>query len=87
MNLPWNGPDELTDAVFDRGRELLSKAERPLMMHCSSGNRVGAIWLAWRMLDGKQTWDQAYAEAVQVGMKTPAFADITKAYVAKRQKG
>lgn len=86
VNLPWNGPDELTDAVFDRGRELLSKAERPLMMHCGSGNRIGPIWIAWRMLDGKQTWDQAYAEAVQIGMKTPAYADMAKAYVAKHQK-
>ncbi len=87
VNLPWNGPDELTEAVFDRGRELLSKAERPLMMHCSSGNRIGPIWIAWRVLDGGQTWEQAHKEAVQIGMKTPAYADLAKAYVAKQRPG
>jgi uncharacterized protein (TIGR01244 family) len=87
VNLPWNGPDELTDEVFDRGRKLLETAERPMMMHCSSANRVGPIWIAWRMLDGKQTWDQAHAEAVQIGMRTPAYAEKARDYVARRQAG
>jgi uncharacterized protein (TIGR01244 family) len=86
VNLPWNGPDELSDAVFDRGRELLNTAERPLMMHCSSANRVGPIWIAWRILDGGATWEAAYAEAVQIGMRTPAYADKAKAYVEQRQQ-
>ncbi|MFY9345420.1 MAG: sulfur transferase domain-containing protein [Planctomycetota bacterium] len=84
VNLPWNGPDELTDQVFDRGRELLSQAERPLMLHCSSANRIGPIWIAWRVLDGKVAWEQAHAEAVQIGMKTPAYTDKAKAYVERR---
>lgn len=87
VSLPWNGPDELTDAVFDRGRELLSTSERPLMMHCSSANRIGPIWIAWRVLDGGQTFEQAHAEAVQIGMKTPAYTDKARDYVERRRKG
>jgi len=52
VSLPWNGPDELTDAVFDEARHLLNAAERPLLLHCSSANRVGAVWIPWRVLDG-----------------------------------
>jgi uncharacterized protein (TIGR01244 family) len=87
VNLPWNGPDELTDAVLDQGRELLARGERPMMVHCSSGNRIGPLWIAWRVLDGKVSFEQAHGEAVQIGMKTPAYAEKAKAYVERRMKG
>jgi hypothetical protein len=54
-------------------------------MHCHSGNRVGAIWLAWRVLDGGLAWDKALDEAHEVGLKTPAFETRVKDYV-ERQK-
>mgnify|MGYP002378009615 CR=1 FL=1 len=87
VNLPWSGPEELTDAVFDKARELLAASERPMMMHCSSGNRIGPLWIAWRVLDGKVSMEQAHAEAVQIGMKAPAYAEKAKAYVERRSRG
>ena len=52
VSLPWNAPAELTDEVFARARELLRTAERPILLHCGSANRVGAVWLPYRVLDG-----------------------------------
>jgi uncharacterized protein (TIGR01244 family) len=85
-NVPWNGPDELTDERFDTVRELLRTAERPLLLHCSSGNRVGAMWLAYRALDDGLSYEEALREAKIVGMKTPAFETKAKSYIERRQQ-
>ncbi len=85
VTLPFSNKDELTDAVFDRARELLNGIERPALVHCASANRVGALWLAWRTLDGGLALDAATAEAKSVGLKTPEFEARAKEYVAARQ--
>lgn len=42
-NLPLGGPSDLTHQnVLDFDR-LVRNAERPLLVHCASGNRVGAM--------------------------------------------
>jgi uncharacterized protein (TIGR01244 family) len=85
INLPWNGLDELTDDVFDRSRELLGSAERPILLHCASANRVGAVWLPYRVLDGGLSWDAALAEAKTVGLKSSAeYEAKAKAYIERR---
>ncbi|QDU65479.1 beta-lactamase hydrolase domain-containing protein [Engelhardtia mirabilis] len=80
-NPGFNGPDELTDEVIDETLELLRTVERPAMMHCSSANRTGAIWLAYRSLDGGLDWDAALAEAKVVGLRSPDYELIVKDYV------
>lgn len=85
INLPWNGANELTDKILDEARRILREETRPMMVHCSSANRVGAVWLAYRVLDNGISYEDALAEAKVVGMKTPAYETITKAYIAKRQ--
>lgn len=82
--LPWRGPEQLTDEIFDEGRRLLSEEQRPLLVHCSSGNRVGPIWIAWRVLDGGIPLEQAVQEAELAGMHTEAYAEKARAYVASR---
>ena len=85
VGLPWNGPDELTDRVFDVARELFDTAERPMMMHCGSSNRVGALWLAWRALDGGLSVEEATAEAKTAGLRTDAYLQKALDYVAREQ--
>lgn len=83
--LPFNGTEELTDEVFDRSRELLSNAERPMMMHCGSANRVGAVWLPWRVLD--EGWDLPVAleEAKTVGLRSPGYEARALEYIASKR--
>lgn len=83
---PFKAPAELSDEVYDGVRKLLNDpTKRPMMIHCDSGNRVGAVWLAHRVLDGGLSWADAVAEAKMVGMKLPAYEETAKAYIAKRQ--
>jgi len=83
-NVPFASPAQLTDDVFDQARALLrDESKRPMFFHCHSGNRVGAIWLAFRVLDGGLPWQAALEEAKDVGLKTPALELCAKEYIER----
>lgn len=84
-NPAWNGQEELTDAVIARNLEILRTAERPMLVHCSSANRVGAIWYAYRAIDGGLGDAEALAEAKVVGLKSPAYEQIVRDYIARHR--
>lgn len=87
VHIPFRKPDSLTPAVFDQCRKLLNdKSRQPLMLHCASANRVGAIWLTHRVLDDGLCFEAALEEAKQVGLKTPGYIDQAKAYIAAQMK-
>ncbi len=85
VNLPWAKPVELTDEVFDRARELLNTTEKPILLHCSSANRVAAVWIPWRVLDGGIDIEDAVREAITIGIKTPEYEPKARDYVQQRQ--
>jgi protein tyrosine phosphatase (PTP) superfamily phosphohydrolase (DUF442 family) len=87
VSLPWNGPDELTDDVFDRARAVLGTTERPLLLHCGSAHRVGAVWIPWRVLDCGLSVEDALAEARTIGLRTPEYQQKALEYVARRRRG
>ncbi len=85
-NIPIASPDALTDENFDKARKLLNeKRQRPILVHCASAGRVGAVWLAHRVLDGGLTYEAALAEAKAVGLKAPAMEAKAKDYITKQQ--
>lgn len=85
-HVPIASPDSLTDENFDKLRKLLNeKEQRPMVMHCASASRVGAVWLAHRVLDNGLTYEAALAEAKTVGLKTPALEAKAKDYIAKQK--
>ncbi len=86
VSLPWNGPDELTDELFAQARQILNTEAKPMMIHCGSANRVGAIWIPWRVLDGGISVDDAVAEAKTIGLSTPEYEAKARDYV-KREQG
>lgn len=86
VHLPWNGAEQLTDEVFTRARELLSTAERPILVHCASANRVGALWIPWRVLDGGLALEEAVTEAKTIGLKTADYEAKARDYVARNAR-
>ncbi len=84
--IPFQSPESLTPQVIDNVRALLNDpARRPLLVHCHSANRVGAVWLAHRVLDGGLDWDAALAEAKLVGLKSPALEAAVRQYIASQE--
>ena len=82
-NLPIRGPADLTPenvAAFDR---LLAGIERPALVHCASGNRVGALAAlraAW--LDGVDD-EAAVAEGRRCGLR--GLEDAVRARLARER--
>ena len=84
--IPFAGADDVTDAVFDEARKQLKAAQRPILLHCGSANRVGAVWLPYRVLDAGQTVEAALAEARTIGLRNPALEAKARDYVARHAK-
>ena len=84
IRVPWNGAAELTDEIFDEIRYRLKTVDRPALMHCGSGNRVGAVWLPWRVLDCGLSWDDALAEARLVGLTSSEYEAKARDYIARK---
>jgi len=84
VNVPYNRPEQLDDALFRKGREVLGGAERPLLLHCASGNRVGALWIPWRVLDGGVELEAAVAEAKAIGLKSAELEARARDYVRRQ---
>ncbi len=59
-------------------------ANRPLFIHCTAAIRVGAFWLARRVLRDGWTWDAALAEARKVGLTASAghLETFVRQYIA-----
>lgn len=88
-NLPYAKPEELTDALLDQARATLrtaSASQESLALHCRSGNRVGAAWIAYRSLDQQMPLEQAVSEAKLLGLKSEALEARVRNYVTARAR-
>ena len=86
IDVPFKKPETLTDEVFDKTRAALNdKSQRPLLLHCHSANRVGAVWLAHRVLDDGVSMTDAEQEATSAGLKSPEYLAKAKDYIARSQ--
>jgi rhodanese-related sulfurtransferase len=87
VNPGFGGPETLTDGTFDAVRDLLSTHEQDeVLVHCKAAVRVGAVWLAARVLDGGMTWESALEEARRVGMRGDAWEARAREYVQVRSE-
>lgn len=86
LNPAFQSPEELTDEIFDTVRErLAASAGSPVLLHCGTANRVGAIWLAHRALDGGLAYGEALCEAESVGLRSEALREMARSYVERRR--
>ena len=80
--IPFGAPDTLTDDVFASVRKQLQEsAGQPTLLHCGSANRVGAVWMVYRVLDQGVDLDVATKEAKVVGLRNPAYEKKAIAFI------
>ena len=77
------GPDSMTEDLFAEARALFRSADQndKVFCHCGSANRVGALWLAYRVLDEGVAWEKAVTEAKEVGLRNAGLEAAAKEYV------
>lgn len=74
----------LTDVQFDTLRAILNDPERrPIVVHCASSNRVGALLLPYFALDEKQPLDKAIELAMAAGLRSQDLAATAIDYVRR----
>ena len=80
-------PQTLNDEILDKARTIMrDETRQPMLVHCASANRVGAVWLAFRILDEGLSEEAALAEARSVGLRSPAMQETVLEYVRKNKK-
>lgn len=86
VNIPVT-PATLSSADFDRFRELMrDPARRPIVVHCGSANRVGALLIPYLILDEGKEPEDAFRMAVDVGLRSQELADAATAYAEGKAK-
>ncbi len=84
LNLPVT-LESLDAGTIERFRAAFASAERPLYLHCSSSNRVGALYFSHLVLDEGMSADAALEQAHAAGLKAPPLEEKIKALVAAAQ--
>lgn len=84
VSLPVSLPT-LADSTFDRFRAIMTDPRRtPVLVHCQSGNRVGALMVPWLVLDRGWEVERALGSARAGGLRTPALEAKALDYIKRR---
>lgn len=87
-SIPFRAPDSLTDEVFNKLRNTLQTAgDGATLLHCGSANRVGAVWMAHRVLDEGVDVETAYDEAREIGLNSESYEAKALDYIRRKQEG
>ena len=79
-------PDALTQSKVLYFLMMLREAERPVLLHCSTGNRAGALYYSWLVLEKNVPEAEALEQARIAGLQDPLLGDAMKALVADIKK-
>lgn len=78
------GHESLGDRQFDAIRSFVrDPAHRPVLVHCATANRVGALLLPYFVLDEHKTVEEARKLAIEVGMRSPDYSQLALDYVRR----
>jgi uncharacterized protein (TIGR01244 family) len=69
-NIPVS-PHTLDGPTIKYFLTVLSNAERPALVHCATGNRSGALYYAWLVLENGMPEAQAMEQARAAGLGDP----------------
>ncbi len=83
--VPFATEASLNDEVFNKVRDLLRDDSQKTLLHCGSANRVGGVWLTYRVLDQGADISTALTEAKKIGLKAPFIERKAMDYI-RRQK-
>ncbi len=62
-------PQGLNVGTIHHFARLLCTVDRPVLVHCSTGNHAGGMWMAYRVLIEHASLPQAIAEGRMIGMR------------------
>ncbi len=66
-------------------RLVNEKSNHPMLITCSSANRVGAFMMIYRVLEQGWAEDKAFAEAIKIGTSSTSLQKFAHDYIASHQ--
>ena len=80
-------PNTLNDATLERILTVLREnKDHPVLVHCGSGNRVGAALIPHLMLDQGLGEEDAIHQAMRIGLRAPDLLEWGLDYVKRHPK-
>ncbi|RMF21825.1 MAG: hypothetical protein D6760_08635 [Deltaproteobacteria bacterium] len=84
ISIPMPSPvTEISDEQVAKLAEAMEKAERPMLLHCGSGNRIAGLWAVYLAEHEGVPADRALALAEKAGMRSVRAA-VEKRLRSKR---
>lgn len=84
-NIPV-GRDGFSPEILAEFKEILADNEnRPLLIHCASSNRVGALWFAHQVLNEDEDEAEAMTEGEAAGLTSEPLTERTKAFITSQK--
>lgn len=71
-------PASLSYTDADRLKEILDKTSDPVMLHCGSSNRVGALWALYLHRYRGFDLDEAIRRGQDAGLRSPTLIEAIK---------
>ena len=86
VHIPFS-TQQLDPKVIDQFLAAIAdKSNQPAYVHCGSASRVGAVWLAKRVLQDGWTIEKATEEAKLIGLRSEALEKFALDYIASHKK-
>lgn len=86
VHIPFNASAPDNKPFDDFLTAVADKSNQPVYVHCASANRVGAVWLAKRVLQDGWTVEKATEEARLIGLSAAPLEQFALKYVAEHKK-
>lgn len=86
LHIPFNGAAPENKTFDDFLAAVADTSNQPVFIHCASANRVGAVWLAKRVLQDGWAVDKATEEARAIGLSAAPLEQFALKYVAEHKK-
>ncbi len=82
INIPFvtANPDPETVPRFIQA--VKDEKNQPMLINCGSANRVGAMWMIYRVVDQGWSEEKALEEAVKIGLTNPTLKSFAEQYIA-----
>jgi protein tyrosine phosphatase (PTP) superfamily phosphohydrolase (DUF442 family) len=78
----------LDDAVMDSALEAIRQSDdQPLLLHCTSANRVGGVLIPYFVLDKGMSEEAAVAAAMKVGLRGADLLEWALDYTQRKTGG
>jgi len=85
FNIPVNGAAPRAEQADEFLRIAREKANHPMLVNCSSANRVGAFMMILRVVDQGWSEEKALDEAVRIGLASEVLKRFATDYIARHK--